>query len=190
MSVAPTAGGDAPPVSRMFAAVAWRGGEAAPLLDLQALLRSAPGAAAWRWMAPEDLHLTLRFHGDATPAQAEATSAELARLARAGQWPPIRFERLDAWPGVLVARFAAAPPLHASQAALERHAIGLGFAAEARPWAPHVTLARMSREQDVELPRIKLAPFELPLSQLALFRRAGEGASRYARIATFDTEAS
>jgi 2'-5' RNA ligase len=174
-------------IPRMFAAVSWRPDESAALRELQSLLRGAPGAGSWRWTQPEDLHLTLRFYGDASQAQADGAGATLERLAGADPQAPLEFERLEAWTGVVVARCAAVPALQALQVQLEREAQALGFAPEPRPWAPHVTLARLPRDGAVELPRVKLAPFALPVARLALCCHAppADAPRRYATLASF-----
>ena len=139
-----------------------------------------------RWTPEDNLHLTLRFHGDASAAQAAAVAERLAREAATAPFAPVRFEGIDQWPGVVLARFAAPPALGALQERLEQQAVALGFAPEARAWAPHVTLARTPRDTLVELPKIKLAPFELAVARLVLFERALEGEQRYVRRASFE----
>ena len=135
MTHPPTA---APATARLFVAV-WPGAaERAGLLRWQAACRWPPGA---RPASAERLHLTLHFLGD-VPGQ------RLPALAGGLDVPSAPFEllldRAAVWPnGVAVLLPAAVPPalreLHDRLGdALRR--LGLPF--DARPFRPHVTLAR------------------------------------------------
>ncbi|MDF1719158.1 MAG: RNA 2',3'-cyclic phosphodiesterase [Minwuia sp.] len=102
-----------------------------------------PGA---RWVAPESLHLTLRFIGDSTPDQAEDLVAGLSRL----QVPP--FDLCLQGLGVFGDRRRArmlwvgtspTPGLRHLQAKVEQVVQVAGFGAEQRKFHPHVTIARL-----------------------------------------------
>jgi RNA 2',3'-cyclic 3'-phosphodiesterase len=169
---------------RLFAAIGWRNGGAEPLLELRELLREILAAAPLRWSAPEDLHATLRFYGDATAAQAGAIATGLALQAAGYTGQPFEFARLETWPAakptLLVATLLAPPRLREQQQAIERAAQAAGWPAETRPWKPHVTLAR-AQDWDGALPRLKLAPFELPARHWVLWHRKTVSGAGYAQ---------
>ena len=112
------------------------------------LRRELPPA---RWVAAANLHLTLRFIGEAEPNLVAGLGEALAgcfarsapfplRLGAGGCFPPGRPARV-AWVG-----FAPQPRLDELQAkvaaAVER---SLGIGPERRPFHPHLTLARPRR---------------------------------------------
>lgn len=106
------------------------------------------GVPAARWTEPDDLHLTLRFIGEADEGCAADIDAALT------QAPCAPFElTLDgvglfgppAKPRVLWVGVAPCPPLVLLQGRVEAAAQRAGVAAETRHFAPHVTLARLGR---------------------------------------------
>jgi 2'-5' RNA ligase len=120
------------------------------LATLKADLQRAAGRDSGdvKWVAVDNVHLTLQFLG-AVPEErvdlvkvAVAAAAAEARPLRlelrgAGGFPSARRARV-LWAGVSgdVAELAALV------AALERRLGPLGFAAEERPFSPHITLGR------------------------------------------------
>jgi RNA 2',3'-cyclic 3'-phosphodiesterase len=101
-----------------------------------------------RWVDLDNLHLTLLFLGETPAADVPALTAELRpafarcsplelRLGSGGAFPPDRPARV-AWVGV-----DAPPELVKLQADVTQAAVdAVGFEPEARPYHPHVTLAR------------------------------------------------
>lgn len=105
---------------------------------------------AWRWPAlarPVDdarLHMTLHFIGAYPRARLAVLESALGALAR----PMVTMRSLgpEVWPGgIAVLRFSAEPALAALHAAIGAVLQGFGVALDARPFAPHVTLARRAR---------------------------------------------
>jgi 2'-5' RNA ligase len=140
--------------------------------DLQAQLR--PRLAGIRMVQPEGIHLTLRFLGETTLAQAETIGAALggaaarcapARAAVGGLGVfPGRGDPRVLWLGVEVP--AAIVEL---QQNCERAAQAAGFAREERPFRAHLTLGRWrERAPRPELPRVELG--EARLDRLVLYR--------------------
>ena len=120
------------------------------IADLQARLRPRLGSV--RLVRPEGAHLTLRFLGQASPAQVEALREPLARAA--GACPPCeaRVAGLGTFPErgsprVLWLGLELPDAVLALQAACERAAVAAGFAREDRAFKPHLTLGRW-RERD------------------------------------------
>ncbi len=95
-----------------------------------------------RWTAPESWHITLQFLGNATEEQLECLKARLGDVHAAAF--PVQLGELGCFDraGVFFADVTVTPEL----AALERSVVAAtsrcGFAAETRPYHPHITLAR------------------------------------------------
>ncbi len=110
-------------------------------------------ADAWRWTSPESVHLTLRFLGATCPVQCAALEDSLAQIANTCSAFVIQLSGLGTFPERGRARvlwiglrgdLSTAAKLAAK---VEQAARGGGFAAETRPWRPHLTIAR-SRSLD------------------------------------------
>ena len=122
--------------------------------EAQPLHAAAPGL---RWVAPERVHLTVRFLGeqplerfaDIRDALDEATArhAEVPlALGGLGAFPNFRRARV-VWLGV-----APDPRLELLHHDVEDACLRLGFEPEGRPFRPHVTLARVpqgAREEEL-----------------------------------------
>lgn len=130
---------------------------------MRAALASAAGAAVGQAVGqpvpPGNLHVTLAFLG-AVPGP---SLVPLFEVGGQGPWPAVdlRFERIEYWakPKVLVAMTTEVPA--AGLAIVERLWAGLeplGYAREARPWRPHLTLARRIRRPPPE--NLVLGPLE------------------------------
>ena len=101
-----------------------------------------------RWKREENLHLTLKFLAEVSEDQLVAIDATLTDLAR--QQSPFRLEFTElgqfrgrdsirvVWLG-LAGELAGLAHL---QSQIEHCLVPVGFAAEARPFAPHVTLGQ------------------------------------------------
>jgi RNA 2',3'-cyclic 3'-phosphodiesterase len=99
-----------------------------------------------RWVRSENLHVTVKFIGEAASAKLEAVRAALSAV-HSGRPVALSFRGLGFFPNenrarVLWAGMEASPNL-ASLAGDVDQALGrLGFALESRSFAPHLTLAR------------------------------------------------
>ncbi len=108
----------------------------------------AGGVAGARWVAPENLHLSLRFIGEVDEGAAEDIDAALGQIFA----PPVAvtlagvgcFEKRGRahtlWAGAV-----ASGPLSHLQARVEAQVQRAGLPPEGRKFIPHVTLARMKR---------------------------------------------
>ncbi len=153
----------------------------------QALRRELPDA---RWVRPEGIHLTVKFLGERPRAEVLELAAELdPRLAGLGPvsvavggtgFFPSETRPRVAWVGGR-ADGAAAVVREVEEAAAVR-----GWNREARPWSPHLTLARLRRpwprravERFLAAGRqLRLDPFRC--DELVLFRSTlGPGGARY-----------
>lgn len=116
-----------------------------------------------RWVAAQNLHLTLKFLGDVSPANlerlAEALKVEAARLPAfeiavggLGAFPTPRRARVI-WIGV-----EAPAALASLQRAVEGVAARLGYPPEERPFSPHLTIGRVGQNiSAADLGRVRAA---------------------------------
>jgi 2'-5' RNA ligase len=139
----------------------------AVMLELKTVLaqlnsKAAP-AGSMRWTGPDSWHITLQFLGNATSEQVQCLNARLSEvrsepvLVELGELGS--FDRT----GVFFADVIVSPGLAALQQRVVAATSRCGFAAEARPFHPHITLARTtgnkgtreqgSREQGSRGPR-------------------------------------
>jgi 2'-5' RNA ligase len=100
-----------------------------------------------RWTKPESLHVTLMFLGDTDEAKCDAVITALAAAARRHSPFRIAIEDVDAFPSlrrpsIWILRVADGGALRLLQAAVERALVPLGFAADERPFTPHITIGR------------------------------------------------
>jgi 2'-5' RNA ligase len=142
---------------------------------------SAPGAADYRWVQPELLHVTLAFLGSQPPEAlmalheiSERASGASARgtlsVGEPGSFGPAHAPRV-LWVG-LRGDLAALTRLQSSLAAGLRTA---GFSLEDRPFAPHITLARRrpNARPGARLewpPRRRLPSLQVPVESFSLMQ--------------------
>ncbi len=100
-----------------------------------------------RWSSPESWHITLQFLGNTSPEQYGCVAARLGEL----RFPRISvaLEELGVFDraGVFFASVAVAPQLLMLQQRVTAATAYCGFVPEARPFHPHVTLARAKGER-------------------------------------------
>ena len=103
-----------------------------------------------RWVAPENVHITLKFLGDTQPDQVAAVTSALdgvgptlapfqVTLAGRGCFPNFRRPNVI-WVGLV----DHGQRLQKLVAAVERSVSPLGWPTEARPFRPHLTLGRIN----------------------------------------------
>jgi 2'-5' RNA ligase len=130
----------AAPTLRLFVALALPPAVADTLATLTEPLRG------FAWVAPERLHLTLRFLGDVPARQIDSLVAALSSVRVApfqlpleglGTFPP-RGAPQVLWAGV----GAGHPRLHQLRQQVDDSVLHCGIAADLRRFTPHITLAR------------------------------------------------
>ena len=123
-------------------------------LAINSLHCPLPGA---KWVAEEQIHLTLRFIGDVDDALLKMIVASLSGIVAApfslaiqgvGCFPPKRDPRV-LWVGV-----AGSSALLGLQRDIEMALVRNGLEPEGRPFFPHITIARLK-----ETPAARVAPF-------------------------------
>jgi RNA 2',3'-cyclic 3'-phosphodiesterase len=146
------------------------------------------------WERPEKMHLTLKFVGEVERARAAELSTAAARSAGTtasfvlsvggtGTFPPHGPPRV-LWLGVEDASGGLAL-LHRR---LEDECVAAGFPREARPFNPHLTLARVRAPRDARdlaaaHRETHFAPQTFTISELLVIRsELGPGGSRYTTV--------
>ena len=120
--------------------------------QLTAELRGGiPGA---RWVPAEQLHLTLRFIGDADETRFQAIRERLGRIT-AKQFP-MALQGTGCFPSpkrprILWVGVEAGEPLTHLQRQVEEALVALGITPEDRPFSPHITLARLKEPRTSEV---------------------------------------
>ena len=134
-----------------------------------------------QWVRPDLIHLTVKFLGDIPEDHVEALQSVVGdalrsvppfsiEVARLGVFPDLRAPRV-LWVGLAsgpVGNGASTVLSHLAET-IERSVEGLGYPREARPFNPHLTLARIkegSKEVGRALARIGLLDGEVQLGQL------------------------
>jgi 2'-5' RNA ligase len=118
------------------------------LVRLQGQLREGTPVPV-KWVAPESMHLTLKFLGNISPGLTGRVTAAIGEAAR-GE-PPLKLgiEGLGVFPNprrvqvVWVGLSGDVARLGELQKRLETGLQPLGFRPEGRPFAPHLTLGRV-----------------------------------------------
>jgi 2'-5' RNA ligase len=100
------------------------------------------GMSGIRWSAPESWHITLQFLGNTSGEQGQCVISRLRELHQSPIHiqidPPDTFERA----GVFFAGVQVTPELLTLQQRVLKATEPCGFAADERPYHPHITLAR------------------------------------------------
>lgn len=143
-------------------------------------------------MAPDSLHLTIRFLGGVEPSPLEELASALrtlpvepfpVRLGEVGTFGGGRAVRV-VWLGLTT----GSDDLRRLAAEVELHSAARGFEPEARPYNPHLTLARSRQRRGERLPELPPPP-ELEgwtVSGFRLYRsRLGPGGATYSVLEEF-----
>lgn len=172
----------------------------AALADLQRDLRGA-GAEGLRWVRPEGIHVTLKFLGETDAARLPAIRSALATAVPDPLSIALQLSGVGSFGGrgslrvVWVGLTGDLPPLSLLARTVDGAMAALGFDRERRPFAPHLTLARV-REEVLPPARARLAdllaayrPPPLPAftaDHVSLVQsRIGPGGAVYTALATF-----
>jgi len=155
-------------------------------------------APAIRWVRPEAIHLTLKFLGEAEPAQRGPIGAALRPAAGAvppftlqaqgvGAFPETGVPRVI-WVGLAGELASAARLREAVEEAMER----CGFARDPRPFTPHLTIGRIREGRQPVDWRMAMSGAagatagEVPVTECILFRsHLDAGGARYEPLARF-----
>ncbi len=112
-------------------------------------LQAAIGARDVRWVAPENLHLTLKFLGDTPTSNIPDLIEGIALVASKALPFKVVLEAVGCFPNrrkpcvIWLGIHDNSKQLGALQAAIEAMAQVQGFAADKKPFHPHLTVGRV-----------------------------------------------
>ncbi|MGE5194713.1 MAG: RNA 2',3'-cyclic phosphodiesterase [Deltaproteobacteria bacterium] len=150
----------------------------------------------FRPVALDNLHVTLKFLGDTSPAQVPEVCAIAKRVVEGQPAVVVRLSGVGAFPNarrpsVVWVGLEHSETLGRIAGALDRDLAPLGFAREGREFQPHLTLMRiksrppedlfalLSEEAATDFGTVPIDEVEFLKSELT------PGGSRYTRLATF-----
>lgn len=115
-----------------------------------AQLRARLNASLVRWVPAENVHLTVKFLGDVSPANMEMLEQMLTQEVSQHQPFEMGFGGLGAFPNpkrprVIWIGIQAPPGLAALQHGIEAATATLGYSDEKRPFSPHLTIGRVKQ---------------------------------------------
>ncbi len=135
---------------RLFVGIPLADAAARELAAVVERLRSGDSAeqgGGLRWTAPESWHITLQFLGNATAEQLECLTARLGQVRS----EPVAVELGELGCFERAGVFFLDVTVTVELAALEKSVVAAtsrcGFAAETRPYHPHITLARVKGQR-------------------------------------------
>jgi 2'-5' RNA ligase len=148
---------------------------------LGAIRHAAPHGAPVRWIAPESIHLTLKFLGNVEVDRVEALKGALGELAWDAGALHLTFSEIGAFPNlkrprVLWVGIGAGADLVCDLAArVERITAGLGFPREERRFTPHLTLGRVTGHGPASwaehlVRSARFTPMQVAVDSLVLYR--------------------
>ena len=159
--------------------------------QLAGLANGMPGA---RWVEPENMHVTLRFIGEVSEADAEDIHVELSRISA----KPFSFDvaGMDTFgqgrkAHALFASVPLTPELEILQTRTESAVVRAGQPRETRKFKPHVTIARLkSATEDRILGFIQnnnlFRAGPIAVDHIILYEsRMGNGGSAYFPVAEY-----
>jgi RNA 2',3'-cyclic 3'-phosphodiesterase len=148
-------------------------------------------APAFRWVPPENLHLTIRFIGSIERAIVEGIADRLAALPLEGFELALggvgTFKRKRLVRVISLQVSSGAEPARELATQVEAECARAGLGAEARPFHPHLTLARARSREGAPLPPLPEPPPLPPwrVDELVLYRsQLGRAGSVYEPICT------
>ena len=125
-----------------------------------------------RWVPPHNVHLTLKFLGDVSPASLDQIKQILVTEAAQVESFTVQVEGFGAYPNsrrprVLWVGLNAPASLTALQHSIDAAAARLGFESEDREFSPHLTIGRVRQNLSVaEQQKIRTALEETQIANL------------------------
>ncbi len=137
---------------RTFIAIELNDTHRRALAEAQAQLKQHPGARHIRWVAPESIHVTLKFLGGVDAGKIAAVERAVAEaclgtpsfqltMGGVGAFPNVKRPRV-VWIGI----GGAVQTVESLAGRIDVACQALGFAREERPFSPHLTLGRVKRD--------------------------------------------
>jgi 2'-5' RNA ligase len=154
-------------------------------------LKQAVADAHASWAREANLHLTLKFLGEVPKSSVKDFSNAVSRAVAAVTPFSIRLEQTGAFPKhgqprvLWIGINDPTGRLGELHARLEEESAHVGFAKEARPFHPHLTVARLRKPEHARTlaaahKQLKFAPVEIAVSELLVIRsELSSEASKY-----------
>ena len=139
-------------------------------------LRKAIGSSLVRWAPAQNIHLTLKFLGDVSPASVDSLSQMLRTEADSSPAFDMEIRELGSFPSlrrprVLFIGIQAPAELDALYRGIESACARLGYESEGRDFAPHLTLGRVKQDASaLDQQRIRRALEETKIDSLGTAR--------------------
>ncbi len=133
------------------------------IIDNTAVLQKALPKPMVRWVSDDNLHLTLKFLGDVSPANLEKLADALQGETIQHAPFELSIEKIGAFPSPKKARviwigIEAPAELGTLQHCVEGVAARLSFPSEERAFSPHLTIGRVNQNATTaDLTRIRIA---------------------------------
>ena len=116
---------------------------------------SLQGAGKIMPVAPHNMHITLKFLGEITPAQIEVIKTELAKVQ--GEPFLLKAAKVSAFgrpPRVVKAEISDGAKCAALASQIENLLAAKGFSREEKKFSPHITIARVKEFSPALVPKI------------------------------------
>jgi len=170
---------------RLFIAIPLPDAVIAVLDEAQRALKKVVPPRTVTWVAPSNIHLTLKFLGEVPVDQHDMIAQALSRAAEEHGGLTLGTAGLGCFPNshsprvVWVGLGGDKDALHQLRDSVERAIAPLGYPTENRPFSPHLTLGRIRRDAaraDAQrlggIVREAVAPraVDWPVTELILFR--------------------
>ncbi len=149
------------------------------------------------WVDPHNVHLTLRFLGDAVNLHLITPLVEVLRAVSAAVRPfAIRVQGIGVFPNSQRPRTVwvgiVSEELKELATRVDRAAVQCGFHSESRPFVPHITIARLRKKRhwtsirEALGERVSLPFGSSTVDRIGIYRSLKEGQGRiYEEIANF-----
>lgn len=140
---------------RSFIAIELPDGLKSELVQLEARLKSG-GQFGVKWVDPNGIHLTLKFLGNIAADRVEGIVRAMEEAVRGISIFQLKVKGLGVFPNPKRAQVAwvglsgGVDKLAQLQKSVESKLAPLGFAPESRPFAPHLTLARLRNQVSLD----------------------------------------
>ena len=135
-------------------------------------LRAALDSSVVRWVTTNNIHLTLKFLGDISPANVDMLSQMLSVEVSQHSIFELKFGGLGAFPNpkrprVVWIGIQAPAGLEALQHGIEAATATLGYPSEERPFSPHLTIGRVKQTaRSADMQKIRTALEETKVGML------------------------
>jgi len=139
-------------------------------------LRKIIGDSPVRWVPVQNIHLTIKFLGDVSPADVDILTQIIPTEANSRPAFDIDINGLGSFPNskrarVLLIRIQAPAELDALQAGIESACRKVGFKPESRHFNPHLTIGRVRRGvSSLDQMKIHKALNEVKIDSLGIAR--------------------